>query len=68
MTSKELQNLRARAALVGSALEVTTDDQERPVYILTYGAQTIALRTGEDVEAWICGGATSLAAEGTHAP
>lgn len=68
MTPKELQTLKARAALAGATLEPTTDDHDRPAYALTSGAMTVVLRTREGVEAWLSQAAPVAAMEGTHAP
>lgn len=63
MTSKELETLRARAALAGVTLEPTTDDHDRCAYALTSGALTVILHTREGIEAWLSQAAPVVVAE-----
>lgn len=67
MTSKELQTLRARAALIGVTLEPTTDDHERCAYALTKGAFTVIVYTREGIEAWLSQAAPLPHLEGADA-
>lgn len=67
MTDKDFQTLRARAALVGIAIERIKDDHELPAFVLTSGAVTVTLRTREGIEAWLSTAAPVAETEGTNA-
>lgn len=51
--SKQLETLRARAALVGVVLVESRNDKEQPVYVGTREALTQELASLEAVSAWL---------------
>lgn len=51
--TKHFATLQARAALLGAVLEASSDDRDRPLYVLTRGAWTTSHRSLADVEAWL---------------
>ncbi len=51
--SNPIDTLRARCALVGIALHVTTDDHGQTVFIASRWALTRTFETLAEVEAWL---------------
>lgn len=52
-TGKLFASLQARAALAGVALELSTDDCDRPVFVASRGPWTITFRSLPEAEALI---------------
>lgn len=50
---KAVATLQARAALLGIALVPSTDDHDRPVFIVSQWGMTRQLDTVDDVEAFL---------------
>jgi hypothetical protein len=50
---KALDTLRARCALAGIALHITTDDRGRPLYIVSKWALTRSISGIEELAAWV---------------
>lgn len=53
MSNKQLETLRARAALAGIVLLESRNDNEQPVYIATRWALTQEMESLEAVSAWL---------------
>ena len=53
MSNKQLETLRARAALAGIVLVESRNDKEQPVYVGTRKALTQELASLEAVSAWL---------------
>jgi hypothetical protein len=67
--NKQLETLRARAALVGVVLVESRNDKEQPVYVGTREALTQELASLEAVSAWldrVAGPEPVLAGAGGH--
>lgn len=51
--SKALDTLRARCALAGVALHVTTDDHGKPLFVVSRWSLTRSISSIEELAAWV---------------
>jgi hypothetical protein len=52
--TKALCTIRARCALAGIALHVTTDDRGHPMFVASRWALTRTFESLAEVETWLC--------------